>query len=98
MNKKTPVTRADLDAAKDDIAEVVGEFIAELQKRLEALEACPVKYVGTWKRGEVEYDERTLISHRGGMWFARKRTTQEPGKGPDWQLAVKSTRVRQSDG
>lgn len=44
-------------------------------------------YEGVWKQGA--YKRGAVATYGGSAWHARRDTTETPGKGADWQLAVK---------
>jgi hypothetical protein len=72
-------------------AKAIKDATAPLEKRLAELEASPTKYVGTWVAG-TNYPPRTMASWGGSIWHANEETTEKPGTGPAWTLAVKRGR------
>jgi hypothetical protein len=77
--------------------QTVGKFVAsEIDKRaikrIEQLEKEieQRRYVGVWAVGT--YHEGNLVTHDGSMWHCNQETTQRPGSGPDWTLAIKRGR------
>ena len=48
-------------------------------------------YEGVYATGK-EYDEGSATTSGGSVWIAQKRTSEVPGTGQDWRLAVKKGR------
>jgi hypothetical protein len=61
------------------------ERITRLEKQIEQIERR--KYVGVWASGK--YFQGQLCTFDGSMWHCNVETTQRPGTGPDWTLAIK---------
>lgn len=87
-----------LDLMKELAAEARAEIkerderIAKLERRLEAVEAEPMTYQGTFEVGKY-YARGSVVTHRGGMWHCAEGTTTPPDFGaPQWTLCVKSGR------
>jgi hypothetical protein len=71
----------------DLIMDLIAHTAASLRKELSG-----PKYCGTWKKG-TRYQEQSMVTHHGSMWFCRQTTNAEPGKGSlAWQLCVKRGR------
>lgn len=86
--------RAELKAMADALVSVVRPMKSELKdlrERIEALEAHPLKYLGTYERGQM-YAKNAVVTHGGSMWIALRPTQQIPGPGDGWQLCVKHGR------
>lgn len=69
----------------------VSEVIKEQNKRIDALESRMAQfgYKGVWQPGLV-YRESNFVTDDGSIWACiKEQTTQRPGSGPDWRLAVK---------
>ena len=70
---------------------VVGDAIKALAERVTEIESRGVKYVGTYQRSG-DYERGMLATHKGAMWHAVQKTSDEPGTSAAWQLAVKAGR------
>lgn len=67
------------------------DLLADLQKRVDALEATPIQYDGPHEQGK-SYVKGTFVTHDGSLWHCNRETTSRPGDGPAWTLAVKRGR------
>lgn len=68
--------------------------IRDLEARIAALESriSEFSYKGVWRPATV-YRESNSVTDNGSLWFCRvPQSTQRPGDGSDWQLAVKRGR------
>ncbi|MDX0415211.1 transposase [Sinorhizobium medicae] len=67
--------------------------IADLTKRLDALEAGGIKYCGVWQRA-ASYAKGSIVTDGGSAWVALKNTEDgdKPGDASSWQLMVKAGR------
>jgi hypothetical protein len=74
-----------------EVADMIKEGLADIAKRIGALEDGGVRYLGVWQAANA-YSRGSLVTHRGSMWHANADTSREPGEGKDWTLAVKSGR------
>lgn len=75
----------------DVVLDEVGAKIKEQNARITALERriSEFKYCGVWQPGTV-YRECNSVTDSGSLWICvSPQTTQRPGDGPDWRLAVK---------
>jgi len=65
---------------------------AELEARLKALEAQPLKYEGVWE--QREYPVGSFVTHGGSVWYCRETASaaDQPNASRCWQLAVKRGR------
>ena len=85
-----------LDMVFGSFAELIRDLrltVTDLKKQVETLEARPeLAHRGVWK-GDVQYKENSLITHKGGLWIA---TVESKGCRPGeegssiWRLIVKS--------
>jgi hypothetical protein len=74
------------------VIEKAGPRIADLEARIDQLEARPTpRYVGVWKAGET-YEEGSFVTCSGSLWHANRSTDHRPGTSDDWQLSVKKDR------
>jgi hypothetical protein len=89
-----------INARDQDLLTAVGKVLTEevepLRKRIEQLErkinelevqAEHRRYVGVWATGK--YHEGNMCTLDGSVWHCNQETTQRPGTGPDWTLAIK---------
>ena len=76
---------------KEDGRTIVFRFLVEgVEKSFEIV--CPWQiYREVFKAG-TRYQRGDSVTYGGSQWFARKDTTQTPGTGDDWVLAVKRGR------
>lgn len=72
---------------KDLLRQVVVE---EIEKAL-AKRPGGLTYEGVWAAGR-EYAVDAFVTHSGSLWACRQQTTEQPGRSPHWQLAVKRGR------
>jgi len=73
------------------VVEEVAAKLKEQNARIAALEAriSEFKYCGVWQSG-MSYRECNSVTDDGSIWICMAReSTQRPGNGPDWRLAVK---------
>lgn len=85
----------------DDAFKAFGGRVRGLDGRITAMEARinliesqtkNFAYLGTWEAGR-SYKQHNAVTSTGNLWIARAATTtQKPGDGPDWQLAVRKGR------
>lgn len=78
-------------AVVSHLATKAGEEIGALQARIANLESCPFEYTGAHVNGQ-QYRKGQFASQGGSVWHANTATTQRPGDGPAWTLAVKAGR------
>jgi hypothetical protein len=96
MTKPNPSHRL-VSAIAAGFAPVIREFVAKsiepLLARIKELEtsAANFKYVGVFKQGQA-CAAGNFATHDGSVWHANTDTVEVPGKGSDWQLAVKRGR------
>lgn len=72
----------------------VTKRLAAVEAKTAALEAALAdhEYKGVWRDGPT-YVRHNSATHGGSLWIVRvERTTQRPGDGADWTLAVKHGR------
>lgn len=74
--------------ADADLNKWADEVHAKYDARIRALEEAPFEYTGVHETGK-SYRRNQFVTHGGSMWAARCDTTQRPGDGNDWRLAVK---------
>jgi hypothetical protein len=68
------------------------DYVYDIRRRIEDLEGRPFVFdAGIWVDG-LDYQKGAGVSYRGSYWIAQQDTTQKPGDGPDWRLAVKRGR------
>lgn len=67
------------------------EHINTLEKRLEAVEAQPLRYEGPHEVGKT-YARGMFVTRAGSLWHANYTTSSAPGDGPAWTMAVKAGR------
>lgn len=75
----------------DELLAGLGSRLKEQDARIAALEQriSEFKYCGVWQPGTV-YRESNSVTDSGSLWMCMApQTTQRPGDGPDWRLAVK---------
>jgi hypothetical protein len=83
--------------------ENVAPVIADLKKRIEALEKRPagMKWTGTWSEHHarsVGYERDEAVTVGGSLWVCRgSGVTEKPGTSAMWQLAVKEGRVNSAE-
>lgn len=67
--------------------------IADLERRLAELEQQQksIQYCGTWESGR-KYEKGNFVTDGGSVWHCDRDTTQRPGPGDAWTLAVKRGR------
>ncbi len=73
------------------VVEEVAAKLKEQNARIAALEdrIAEFKYRGIWQSGIV-YRECNSVTDNGSLWICMAReSTQRPGNGSDWRLAVK---------
>jgi hypothetical protein len=73
------------------MGEALGERAAELDKRMDALEARPVMvFKGIWDV-LTEYERGHVVTHDSALWTCLEPCKGgRPGKTPDWRLIAKS--------
>lgn len=94
-NDAAPATRGlmfrTIKGVADIFTEAIGghtKRIAELEKRIAALEAKPsLKYMGAYR--DRPYTAGAAVTRQGSLWIAKVDTDGVPGDSADWQLAVK---------
>jgi hypothetical protein len=79
-------------AAADVLRQIIGPLVERLDAygaRLALLEARPIGAVdrGVHQTGRA-YERGDGVSYHGGFWIAQERTSEEPGTGATWRLAV----------
>ena len=81
-----PVTRKDIDA----VIEAVAQFVSPLLTRLDELEQRKVlHYAGVWRKDRT-YDAGAVVTSGGSAWHANAKSQGvRPGDGRLWQLMVK---------
>lgn len=70
--------------------------LTALEKRIEELEKFPFVYVGTHRDGN-DYRPGEFVTHKGSLWHCDTPTTNRPGDGLGWTLAVKHGRDLRND-
>jgi hypothetical protein len=85
----------ELEAIADGIVPAVKEYVdaavGALDRRLFALEnkvGEGLEYFGVHEHAK-SYRVNAAVTYDGSIWISRRETTQRPGDGNDWQLAVK---------
>lgn len=79
-----------IDLKEDGRTIVFGFLVEGVEKSFEIV--CPWQiYREVFKAG-TRYQRGDSVTYGGSQWFARKDTTQTPGTGDDWVLAVKRGR------
>jgi hypothetical protein len=102
VRKALPPPRPRKKAARDDsalfehlgqlTAKAIKDATAPLEARIAQLEAHPLKYCDVWKSGG-DYRAGNFVSWGGSVWHCNEDgTTEKPGTGPTWTLAVKRGR------
>lgn len=66
-------------------------LLADLDRRLAALESRQLRYVGTHEIGR-KYQRGEFVTHRGSLWHCECDTPSAPGDSDDWTLAAKRGR------
>lgn len=92
--QKKVVTKRHLEFEVAAIIKAVGQVVAELTKRIDALEQRPpLAYLGIWTEGTT-YARGNFVTHAGAIWHSDIENNQtRPGSDADgWTLAVKSGR------
>ena len=94
-DKPNPAVRCDANLLREigfQIAQEVKKATAPLKERIAQLEKQieQRRYVGVWAVGT--YHEGNFVTYDGSIWHCNQETTQRPGSGPDWTLAVKHGR------
>lgn len=73
----------------------ITEIAMQLHARIKELEDRPpaptLRYCGVHVEG-ASYDPGNLVTWQGSMWHCQEPTTDAPGQGPAWKLAVKKGR------
>jgi hypothetical protein len=69
------------------------DALLALADRVEALEQQQksLQYCGTWESGR-KYAKGNFVTDGGSVWHCDRETTQRPGPGDAWTLAVKRGR------
>lgn len=86
MNKNSPYFDAEAFGAA--MGDLIREAVEPIEKRLAALEACPMHYDGPHETDKV-YSKGMFVTHDGSLWHCNYKTASRPGDGPAWTLAVK---------
>lgn len=80
------------------LAETTIEAVADLRKRIAALEAATaevqtrgIRYRGVHQRA-LDYRVGDVVTAKGCLWAALRPTEQMPGESGDWQLIVRGAR------
>ena len=69
----------------------VGEVKSLRSQLAELKEQKALEYLGTHEQGR-HYRKGDFVTYAGSLWHANEQTTQKPGDGPAWTLAVKRGR------
>jgi hypothetical protein len=97
--------KAESEALADMLGEVIAherklhrEQIANLDRRITALEARPTLAArGVWK-ATASYAEGDAVTDKGALWVCTNAVTgTRPGASHCWRLAVKSGSIRGED-
>ena len=70
---------------------LLDELHAQLDARLELLEATALRYEGVWERNR-QHGKNAVVTHRGTIWCCQssESTLDEPGTSPAWKMMAKS--------
>jgi hypothetical protein len=71
------------------VREEIRKATDPLHRRLVDLESGG--YQGVHEHGR-KYGRGQFVTYRNSMWHCNRSTTQRPGDGPDWTLAVRAGR------
>src|SRR5690606_33238328 len=90
------LTNAISNARLKEAILVRDDRIAELERRLEAIEAGGIAYRGVWQRSQ-SYSKGAAVTHKNSLWIALQPSSEgiEPGTAEaakHWQLAAKGER------
>ena len=78
--------------ADADLNAYANELHMKFEARLKAVEEAPFEYVGAFATTKV-YRKGQFATYGGSLWHCNvAATSQKPGDGPDWTLAVKAGR------
>lgn len=86
--------KKDIEALAREAAPIIREYVTKqlepLQRRLAVLEQreSNFKYLGTWQPAG-EYVRGNFCTYDGSVWHCNRTTTERPGAGNGWTLAVK---------
>lgn len=80
------------------LAETTIEAVADLRKRIAALEAATadvqtrgIQFRGVFQRA-LSYRTGDVTTFKGSMWCAVRPTEATPGESSDWQLCARGVR------
>jgi hypothetical protein len=89
--KIQPLHEKMIDGIASALANVVKQERAANAKRLDAIEATRMRYVGVFVQG-TEYRPGMVVSRSGSSWHCNVATTAVPGQSPDWEMMTKAGR------
>lgn len=78
----------DMEKFADGVVDLVERAVKPLALRMSELENRAVKFAGVYQTSS-DYVRGDLVTHKGALWHCNRPTTERPGDGGDWQLAVK---------
>lgn len=78
------------DALADGLQPLVDRLRA-LERRVAETEAKAMRFHGTWSKA-LDYSRGAAVVHDGSLWVCTRTTTERPGTGDAWQMAIKSGR------
>ena len=81
------MNRKEAEAILDSVVIVLRPLkqeLAELQARVDTMEAAPLKFIGEHQPGRL-YAKNALVTCRAGACRAKRATQQTPGDGDAWQ-------------
>jgi hypothetical protein len=94
LNPSSPATVKQMFRLQAEAAAMIGWAFRRLQhaeKRLAEVEAAGSRYRGVYQKAD-SYSRGDFATHDGSMWHANRQTSEIPGSGNDWSLAVKRGR------
>ncbi len=73
------------------LRQIIEAKLKPLEERLEKLESCGLKYMGTFQNALAQdYTRGSVVTHAGSSWIALKdKPSGRPGQNDDYQLLVK---------
>jgi hypothetical protein len=81
----------DIEKLATFLVKLMKDALGSVETRVKALEERDFPYKGVYQRSN-EYERGVFVTFKGSMWYCCVDTTrQQPGKGSDWQLAVKGS-------